>query len=812
MAQPGVRGVGIPLSLAARTAALLGLACALAGMGFLSLRTTYDLKHFLPEPATSAQRLLLERLGSGAGSQAIYIVLPSASGEPAGRVAARIRALPMVTRVFPEALDVGIDAIPGALWRHRALLADLPREESAWQAVLEARLADALLADDDGVYDLVAADPLFASIGPILDAAGAWAVAEGTSEAPSERVLMVLNEASSFDIGAQSALVDSLRAALASAGHRNAELYGSGVYGVQLQALVRREATLFSVLACVALLLVLSCRFRSASVVAAIGAPMVVGATAGLAVVAALFEEVHGIALAFGFTLLGVTLDYPLHVFSRRRTQGVVGAPKTALWPTLRIGIATTLIAYGAFWIGGAAGLRQLAVFAMVGIVSAACAAAWIDVRVSDTQPGGRGRDLSGTRFAWTKPVRSKGNHLAHWPWLVTLLVAVPMLLFRTPFTDDIAALTPIPEETLAKDAELRRRLGTAEMRHLVAVHGNGLQAVLERTETVSQRLKSAASAGAVAGHTSVVALLPSAETQRRRRSALQAFVAGGATKSGPFADAAAAVGFGEGVFVPFDAHVAAVARSDTLLTRDELLRDAALADVVAAHLIAWDSPEPVGEPTAGSWGNIPDGASAGAGGAPTGSVTHASSRWTSLVLLRGIDDLDGIARHLKGLDGVELVDLKHAAESLVRDFRGRLLGAFLVALLVVMPLLLLMTRDLERVLWLLGTVSAGVALSAGIGAWALAGLSLFDLMALALVAGLGLDYALFHSKAETDQDDWTVTRRAVAICALSSFVVFAILSFSSVPVLRGIGTVVALGVAATWLLARLGAYPRPAT
>ena len=91
--------------------------------------------------------------------------------------------------------------------------------------------------------------------------------------------------------------------------------------------------------------------------------------------------------------------------------------------------------------------------------------------------------------------------------------------------------------------------------------------------------------------------------------------------------------------------------------------------------------------------------------------------------------------------------------------------------------------------------------------------LSLFDLMALTLVAGLGLDYALFYSKNHQRGNEADLekaqgaTARAVLLCALSSLLVFGILACSSVPLLQGIGTTVACGVVAAYLLARFGRY-----
>ena len=86
--------------------------------------------------------------------------------------------------------------------------------------------------------------------------------------------------------------------------------------------------------------------------------------------------------------------------------------------------------------------------------------------------------------------------------------------------------------------------------------------------------------------------------------------------------------------------------------------------------------------------------------------------------------------------------------------------------------------------------------------------LNLFHLISLVLVAGLGLDYALFFEHAADDPAEQRRTLHAVLVCSLSTFAVFALLAASSVPVLRAIGLPVAIGVASNFLLALLLTRP----
>src|SRR5512134_2538435 len=86
--------------------------------------------------------------------------------------------------------------------------------------------------------------------------------------------------------------------------------------------------------------------------------------------------------------------------------------------------------------------------------------------------------------------------------------------------------------------------------------------------------------------------------------------------------------------------------------------------------------------------------------------------------------------------------------------------------------------------------------------------LSLFHLIALVLAAGLGLDYALFFEHAADDPSEQRRTLHAVIVCSLSTLMVFALLAFSTLPVLRAIGITVAAGVVSNFVLALLLTRP----
>lgn len=741
---------------------LLLISAALLALTLSRLQLTYDLSFFLPTPQDDAQRLLVERLGQGPGTQLVFVTLSDTDENTARSAAAVLRNIEGVAKVLPEEQHPEIAQLPAAIWQNRLLLADLPQSKNDWLAVLDERMGDVMLADDD-LQDLIAGDPALLSLSAIEQATSATSSpqfirhsnpATGT---PRQHILLVQTRTGAFDLDSQNTTIRTIRTSLHDTGINKAKLYGSGVYGVDLQASVQRESIIFSVLASLALAALVFARFRRWQLVLAIGVPLIVGGLAGLTALALLFDKVHGITLAFGFTLLGVAIDYPLHLFSHATSAG----QSHSVWPTLRLGIGSTLVAYLAFASSGTAGMQQLGVFAATGIVVAALASWWL----SDLP--NTALKVQGSTFTTPNFGRAK-----HWPWCLCLLISAPLLPNSNLFSNDLSRMTPVPEATLEEDARIRQAMGVADLRHVVSVRHDNLQGVLERLEQTNIVLKSAVARGEIDGFQNISPLLPSDIVQQRRRQAARQ-----AINNRTFAAALTDSGFASNAFTDFESALTALADPTAAPLELDMLRDSSpeLADLVDSMLYQSDD------------------------------------QWIALTFLRGFTPssaspvTEAFAEQFQGVEGTALVDLKQASMRLVADYRTRVFKLLAGALVVIAMLLLIATRQPSRVIWLLGTLLAALVISIGVGRLFLGGLSLFDVIALTLVAGLGLDYALFFSKPSDNHADRDITRRAITLCALSSLFVFGVLALSSIPLLHGLGITVASGVAAAWLLARFG-------
>ena len=664
------------------------------------------------------------------------------------------------------------NAIPERLRPYRYLLTRSfdarPLDAGTLRTQLEARVMDLGSPAAPLVEPLVPSDPTLETLALAEDwtPAGAPETRHGVwFDATGKRALLLLQtRAGGFDPAAQEALVGAVHAAFERVrGDGDARLVmgGPGVFSVEIAGRTMREAAWLGGMgsAIFVLLMVVAYRTWKAPLLAAL--PLASAGLAGLGAVAFAFDAVHGITVAFGFTLIGVAQDYPLHCFSHQRPGLSPRDNVRALWPTLGTGVVATCIAYLTFLVSGVDGLQQLAVFTITGLAVAALATRFVLPALLDPAP----RDV-----AASARLSRLWEMLARWPrpragWFAALAVvalAIAMLAPSPTWENDLSKLTPAPAALVSRDAQLRADLGAPDVRYLAIVRGDDVQHALRRSEVLLPVLEDLRERGAIDGYDLAARYLPSVATQRTRQAALP----DAARLRGLLDAALAGSAFRAGVFAPFEADVAMARAAPPLQPED--LAGTPLQSRVDGLLLQGD---------------------AGA--------------TTALVTLSGLHDPAGVGTALQAA-GAELLDLKQASESLVAAYRGRVLWALALAALLLGVTVRVALGDTRRALRVLAPMALTTLLVLAVLRAAGVELTLFHLVALILAAGLGLDYALFFDHAGDDRDDQLRTLHAVLACSASTLLVFALLSLSTIPVLRAIGTTVALGVLCNFVLALL--------
>ncbi|OAI61648.1 membrane protein [Ralstonia solanacearum] len=786
---------------------LLGLLACLAVIG----RTSFvaDLSAFLPRSPSAEQRVLVDQLRDGLVSRLMLVAIeggePQVRAELSRRMAATLRGDARFASVS-NGEPVGKERDQRFVFDHRYLLSPAVTPQRFSADGLHQALGDSLdlLSSSAGLVAkaMLPRDPTgeVATLVGQLDSSaqppsshGVWVSRDGR-----RAVLIAQTAGAGSDTDAQALAMAAVRGAFEAAARALPDatacrllMTGPGVFAVEARDTIRHDVERLSTLSLVLIVALLFVVYRSPRMLALGLLPVLTGVAAGVASVSLAFGAVHGLTLGFGTTLIGEAVDYSIYLFvqsaqPRARREDAMRDWIADYWPTIRLGVLTSVCGFASMLFSGFPGLVQLGLYSIAGLTTAALVTRFVLPHLH----GGRVaiRDVSRLGRALARAARAAPR--LRWPLAVLLIAACATLALHRDrlWNRELAALSPVPAQSQALDASLRADIGAPDVRYLVVISGTSEQAALEGAEKVSAQLQPLVDAGVLGGYDSPARFLPSDAAQRARLASLPSAAVLAARLRTAVVDQPIQVK--PELFAPFLADVEA-ARRQPLLTRADL-RGTSMALAVDALLTEragrWSAMLPLRAPA----------------DAPTRTVDKPS---LDAAQVRGAVERAGVPDAL-------FIDMKAEADRLYvnyvrEDIRLSLAGVAAIALL-----LLLALRSVQRTVLALAPLAAAV-LVVGAG-FALAGvpLTILHLVGMLLIVAVGSNYALFFSRrTDASADAQPVTPQTLVsllIANLATVAGFGLLALSHVPMLETFGLTVGPGAILALLFAAILAPSAP--
>ena len=537
------------------------------------------------------------------------------------------------------------------------------------------------------------------------------------------------------------------------------EMAGPGVFAYESRRVIEAETQLFSIVATIIVLLIIFLFYRSFSWMLLSALPLLVAIVMATALTHAVYSGVHGITLAFGVILLGIGIDYPIHYFSHsRRVQGA-GQGVGRIWKTVLLGMITSSLGFSVMWVSHFEGLRQLGFFSIVGLVSAALCTRWL----LPAFPLMERRYVSREKII-LMPYRV----LVKYRWILLILIVASMAVFIIKGSYDLSInglrqLSPVPENVYTKDRELRRQLGVSDNNRFLLVVGNSTEEVLQLTEKLTQELSADMLANSSQQVFAASQILPSQATQTRRQQELpddprlhESLIS--VLQGLPFRKTA------------FDGFLAQVSAS----------RQLPILDYASFRQLTGD----------------------GLLGLQMGFLLQEKDKqWYSLVKMSNMENNQALLQWLQDRQykNVYYLDVGETVDTLVKGFMYDVIEKSIYGLALIVIVLLLALRSVTRMLAVILPVVSAIVFTLVLLMLSGASLSLFHLVSMLLVLGIGIDYGLFMTRPEAD-DEKSDTLHSLLVCVLSTTMVFMIISFSDILVLHAVGSTVAIGVLASFV------------
>jgi predicted exporter len=537
-----------------------------------------------------------------------------------------------------------------------------------------------------------------------------------------------------------------------------------GALGLPLSAVIAQKADwhiLFWSAAVLGIAALLLFAFRSMRPLLVAFVSTALGVVGAITTTIVVFGQLHLLTLVFGAALLGEAVDYSIQYLCARAHAGTGWQPERGVRqvrPALLLALATSLLGYALLALVPFPALRQMAVFAIAGMAVACASVFWLlpamlrrPARAPLAEP------LVRLALGWQRIASGRRAVLA----IAVLAVAALPGWWRLGHDDDVHQLISPPPSLDAQAATIRDVAGFGGGSQFWLVEGTDAEEVLQREEALTARLDRAHIAW-----TGMTAMLPS----RKRQAENVALVCG----HGP-------------------------AHADDANCRDRLRSALGAAGLKPAIAQAYADAYPGTPFTLDDWQATP-------------AYTPFRYLWmdhASIVLPQGNDDVATLRDLANGLPGVSLIDKPAGISALFGHYRAYaslwLGGALLLVGLA------FAWRYGARAAWrVLLPPAAGIVFSVAALGYLGEPLTLFHVMALMLVLGVGANYAVFLREGEPHAADRPGAAYAgVLLSAVTALLSFGLLALSTMPALQHFGLTLLLGIGFTALLAPVSASGR---
>jgi len=749
------------------------LLAAVGLYGASRLEFTNSIRHFVPSTEDELAKLSLELVDSplarrmaisvGGGANRVWV---------AAALAESLRSHPEVAWVESGFDDDALRGLYELYFDRRLfLVSDQPAAEIPAllePAALEARAADLrrrLAQPDSMLISRTAPDDplgLFQIIVDRIRGAKPTLSSGGGSfqSASGDHALVLLGLRSSpFDSEHQVPLLDTLESEFVrlnaeAGGQMVLELSSINRNAVASERSIRGDANFISAVSisfvCALFLLV----FHSLRHLAIAILTPVSGFAVAIAVALSGEDPVHGITLGFGFALIGVAIDYPIHLMNHHALSPPGTQPRetvTRIRSSLLLSGFTTTLAFIALALSDFPGLQAMGIFAAIGIpVGLAITLFSIPAFMRPSEAPTPAQQALANGFARLVGWLSARVGIAVAIFAVCALIAiigVPQLRWE----DDPSTLIAGDPALIAESERVRRRIVDFDSGRFVVGLAPNVEAALVLNDQIHERLGETISAGDLGDMRSLHTFLWSQELQLRNLAALRSVPDLGDRIDRIYVQS----GFQPGAFERFAEAVAAPAAPPL---RAEDFRGTALERALD-------------------------------------SLVELDGRWAVVTYLRGATSGDAIRDALAGLERAHYIDQKEVVTGVYQGYRRSTVRVLALGCVIFFVVLQLRYRNLRR--GLLAFATATLAALATYGAFGILGVSVnvVSTISLLLVLGMAVDYGIFAVDGAQVPDRLGATLSSILVSCLTSVFVFGSLALSEQPALRAIGLTTGTGI-----------------
>lgn len=294
-----------------------------------------------------------------------------------------------------------------------------------------------------------------------------------------------------------------------------AEYFGSIAVSVANAKQIKTDISYTVGAALIALIVFIALFFKRLSTPLLIFVPVVLGAAMGMAALVLYKESISAISLGVGAVLLGVTVDFSLHVFAHFRADGSVKKTIQDISTPTIMSSLTTSSAFLCLLYMSSEAMRDLGIFAAVAVFSSAVFALLVLPHFLPKTPP----DKALKKEAFLDKLAAYPIHKNKWIKAFVLSVTILFLFFynKVQFEDDMNNINFMTPALKSADQNLQKMGGEALKSSYVVSTADNLEAALKRNEIATKQLEQLKKTGTIQNYTSVSKFILSQTAQTQK-------------------------------------------------------------------------------------------------------------------------------------------------------------------------------------------------------------------------------------------------------------------------------------------------------
>lgn len=573
----------------------------------------------------------------------------------------------------------------------------------------------------------------------------------------------------SFSISNQNKVIDLLQKNSISIinNYSNTKILMSGMlfYAKNGADSAERDITIISVISLIGIILLCLFTFKSPTPLIYTLISVLFGFIAAFTITQYIFGSVYLFTLILGASLIGIGVDYAFFYCANQLLGGNNWSSTQGLkniFSGISLGLLNIIIAYTILSFTPFPALQQLAIFAITGLTISYITVVCLFPVILKPKPAKNPVILRYTNkylnLCSTLTIKKTA--------LVYSIIAIFAVsgICQLKANDDIHILESIPTYLTDNDNQIKKIIGSNLGLDFYAVTGNTPAQTLENEHLLTQEINQAAPA-IKNKYLAITSYIPSAKEQQENFQLVTSKLI-------------------NHVLINY-LHQIGIKKNQAEQIQKKLAE-------TNFHLLTIDDwlQSPVSKSMRFLWlGNI-------------------DNKFVSIVLLS--NNLNPLTSEKIGskFNFATYVNKAKEISQIFKIYRIKISVLLLIAYIALFLLLTIRYSIKKAVYYSLPPISA-CALSLGMLGWLGIPLTLFHILALILISGIGVDYVLFFAETKTKNinsksEEYKSTMLATALSAAATILSFGLLIFSSTPAVHYFGITVLIGISSAFLLAPL--------